>query len=135
MYTDRISKYPAILVFAVLIVLSLGVAWSMATMGPQIAPLIVLGCISVMVLMVVVMDYRIGLYLVFLMGVFMFYIDRIVVIQFPTGTIYDGLVALAFTALFINGKVRKNWNSFQNPITITFLIIIAYQLLQFFNPN
>ena len=135
MYTDRISKYPAILVFAVLIVLSLGVAWSMATLGTDIAPLIVLGCISIMVLVVVIMDYRIGFYLVFLMGVFMFYIDRIVVIHFPMGTVYDGLVALVFTALFLNNKHRKNWTSFQNPITITFLIIITYQLLQFFNPN
>ena len=135
MYTDRINKYPAILVFAILIILSLAVAWSMATLGSDIAPLILLGCISIMVVVAVVMDYTIGFYLVFLMGMFMFYVDRIVTIKFPVGTIYDALVALVFIALFLNNKKRKDWTSFQNPITIAFIILIAYQLLQFFNPN
>lgn len=135
MYTDRVSKYPAILVFAVLIILSLGVAWSMATMGPDIGPLILMGIVAVMTVTAVLMDFRIGLYLVFVMGIFMFYVDRIVDIKFPTGTIYDALVALTFVALFLNNKRRKDWTSFQNPVTITFGIIIAYQFLQFFNPN
>lgn len=135
MYTDRISKYPAILIFAVLIILSLGVAWSMATLGTGVAPFIALACVSLMVVWIILMDYGIGLYLVFLMGVFMFYVDRILNIQFPTGTIYDALVGLVFVALFLNNKKKKDWTGFQNPITITFVIIIAYQLLQFFNPN
>lgn len=135
MYTDRISKYPAILIFVVLILLSLGVAWSMAHLGMAVAPFIVMGCISLMTVVVVLMDFRIGLYLVFLMGMFMFYIDRIVDIKFPLGTIYDALVGLVFVALFVNTKKRKDWTLFQNPVTITFIIIIAYQLVQFFNPN
>jgi putative inorganic carbon (HCO3(-)) transporter len=133
MYTDRISKYPAILIFAVLILLSLGVAWLMATQAAA-APLIVLSCLAVMTLVVVMMDYRMGFYLVFLMGIFMFYVDRIANISFPTGTIYDGLIGLVFIAMLLSNK-RKNWASFQNPVTITFGIIICYQLLQFFNPN
>lgn len=135
MYTDRISKYPALRVFAVLILVSIAVAWSMATLGAGVGPLILLACIAVAVAWVVLMDYGIGMYLVFLMGVFMFYIDRIMNIEFPTGTIYDALVAFVFISMFLNSKKRRDWTGFQNPITITFIIIIAYQLLQFFNPN
>src|SRR5688500_16032015 len=133
MYTDRISKYPALLIFAVLILLSLGVAWLMASQA-AVGPVIVLTCIAVMTLVAVMMDYRIGFYLVFLMGMFMFYIDRIFNISFPTGTIYDVLIGLVFIAMLLNNR-RKDWTSFQNPVTITFGIIIVYQLLQFFNPN
>lgn len=135
MYTDRINRYPAVLVFAVLILLSLAVAWSISTLGIEGAPLIVLACVAIMVVAVVLMDYAIGMYLVFLMGVFMFYVDRVINIEFPTGTIYDALVALVFVALFLNNKKARDWTGFQNPITITFVVIITYQLLQFFNPN
>jgi putative inorganic carbon (HCO3(-)) transporter len=133
MYTDRISKYPAILIFAVLILLSLGVAWLMATQAAA-APAIVITCIGVMALVAVMMDYRIGFYLVFLMGMFMFYIDRIARISFPMGTVYDGLIGLVFIAMLLSNR-RKDWTSFQNPVTIAFGVIICYQLLQFFNPN
>jgi len=135
MYTDRISKYPAILIFAVLIILSLGVAWSMATLGMSAAPLILLGIVGILMLVLIIKDYRVGFYLVFLMGIFMFYIDRMLNISFPLGTVYDGLTALVFIALFIDNKRRRDWTLFQNPITITFGIIVCYQLLQFFNPN
>ena len=107
----------------------------MATLGTSGGPLILLGCISVAVVAVILMDYAIGMYLVFLMGVFMFYVDRVINIEFPTGTIYDALVALVFVALFLNNKKARDWTGFQNPITITFVVIITYQLLQFFNPN
>jgi hypothetical protein len=95
----------------------LGVAWSMATLGMNTAPLILIGCVAVLVVAVILMDYRVGLYLVLVMGVFMFYIDRILQIKFPLGTVYDGLVALVFAALFVNSKNEKDWTSFQNPVS------------------
>jgi hypothetical protein len=135
MYTNRISRYPASVVFAVLIIVSLAVAYLMATLGTGGAPLILIGLIGVFTMTIILKDYRIGLYLLFLMGIFMFYIDRVVHIQFPVGTVYDALVGLIFLALFVNTKHKKDWTLFKNPVTITFLIIIAYQFLQFFNPN
>ena len=135
MYTNRISGYSAILIFAVLLIVSLAVAYLMATLGTGTAPLILMGFVAVFAFTIVVRDYQIGLYMLFLMGVFMFYIDRIVNITFPLGTVYDGLVALIFLALFVNNKNKKDWTLFKNPVTVTFLIIIAYQFLQFFNPN
>jgi hypothetical protein len=134
MYTNRISKYPATLIFAILLIISLAVAYSMATIGTMVAPIIVLGLIALLTTIFILRDYRTGLYILFIVGVFIFYIDRIADLNFPLGTLYDALVGLIFFALFVNNKQKKDWTLFKNPVTITFVIIIIYQLLQLFNP-
>ena len=47
MYTNRISGYSAILIFAVLIIVSLAVAYLMANLGTGTAPLILMGFVAV----------------------------------------------------------------------------------------
>ena len=135
MYTNKISKYPAIFIFAILLILSLAVAYALATVGASIGPIVIVGMIGIFSVAIIIKDYRIGIYLLFAMGVFMFYIDRIANLTFPFGTIYDALVALIFIALFINNKNKQDWTLFKNPVTITFIIIIVYQILEFFNPS
>src|SRR5687768_5866353 len=122
MYTNRISKYPATLIFAVLLIISLAVAYSMATIGTMVAPIIVLGLIALLTTIFILRDYRTGLYILFIVGVFIFYIDRIADLNFPLGTLYDALVGLIFFALFVNNKQKKDWTLFKNPVTITFVI-------------
>lgn len=134
MITNRTIKFPTVAIFALLSLLSLAVAYLIAYRGIAIGVLLVLIVMGVFLVAMIIKDYRIGFYFVFLMGVFMFYIDRLGNITFPMGTIYDGLVGLAFLALFLQKK-NHDWSHFKNPVTIMFVILIAYQLLQFFNPS
>jgi putative inorganic carbon (HCO3(-)) transporter len=126
--------YPTIVLITVLLLISLAVAYLLATKGIMVAPIVVIGLLGVFVAGIILYDYRVGFYLLFAFGVFMFYIDRIIASPIPQGVVYDALAALTFIALFVNGKDKRDWTFFKNPITITFAVITTYQLLQLFNP-
>jgi putative inorganic carbon (HCO3(-)) transporter len=134
MITNRTIKFPASAIFALLLLISLAVAYLIADQGIVMGILVLLASVGVLLVGAVLKDYRIGFYFIFLMGVFMFYVDRIADISFPMGTVYDGLVALVFLSLFMEKK-NHDWTLFKNPVTIMFAILIAYQVLELFNPS
>ena len=134
MITNRTIKSPAIAVFVGLLLVSLVVTYLIANQGLVAGILILMLSVSLVLVAAVMRNYRLGFYVVFLMGIFMFYVDRIVKVDFPVGTIYDALIGLTFFSLFLHNR-NNDWTSFKNPVTITFVILIAYQILQFFNPN
>jgi putative inorganic carbon (HCO3(-)) transporter len=135
MYLNRAGKVSAFLVFLLLLLLSVGVTYLIAYKGILAGPLVLIGLAGVFLLGVILHDYKVGFYFLFGMGMFMFYVDRIVHIPIPMGIVYDALAAFIFIALFIQNKGDRDWTLFRNPITIAFVIITSYQLLQFFNPN
>lgn len=134
MITNRAIKSPAVAVFVILLMVSLAVTYFMASGGLATGLLVLFISVGIVMVSAIIRNYRVGFYLVFLMGVFMFYVDRLAKIEFPMGTVYDGLIALAFIAVFLVNR-NNDWRSFKNPVTITFAILIAYQVLQLFNPN
>lgn len=133
MISNRTIRYPA-MIFAVLVLISLAITYLLVVQGTLVSAMVILATLGIATFAVAVRDYRLGLYIIFILGMFMFYIDRVARLSFPIGTIYDALVGLVFVALFVN-KGKNDWTLFKNPVTITFLIIIAYQVLQLFNPN
>jgi putative inorganic carbon (HCO3(-)) transporter len=136
MYSDKIkSWYPTVILVAVLLTVSLAVTYAMVNTGTMVAPAIMVSLMGVTVMGAVIADFRLGFYALFFMAVFMFYLDRMVHLNFPLGTIYDGLAAFAFAAVFINGKNNNDWTLFRNPITIMFMIVTVYQVMQVFNPS
>lgn len=134
MITNRTIKFPAAAVFAFLVLVSLAVTYVMVNQGVMTGVLILVASLGVMLIAAMLKDYRIGFYFLFLMGVFMFYADRIVNLNFPLGTVYDALVAMIFVALFLNNK-RNDWTLFKNPITVMLSILVLYQVLQLLNPS
>lgn len=134
MITNRAIKFPAVAIFFLLLLISVAVTYLIVNFGVVTGVLVLVLFIGIMVTAVVLRNYRIGFYFVFLMGVFMFYVDRIIDLTFPLGTVYDALVGLVFFSLFMDSK-RRDWSLFRNPVTIMFLILIAYQVLQLFNPS
>lgn len=135
MYADRTRRTSYILVFALLVLVSVGVAYLIVNKGIVFGPIAVVAVGGTFLLGAILKNYRVGFYFLFAMGMYMFYLDRIVHIPMPLGIVYDALAALTFIALFMNNKDRRDWTLFKNPVTIAFVIITAYQLLQFFNPN
>lgn len=136
MYLDKIkSVYPTVILVAVLLAVSLGITYMLSHSGVIVAPMVILVLIGVTLVGAVINNFRVGYYALFLLAVFMFYVDRLVTITFPVGTLYDGLAALTFAAVFINAKNKNDWTLFKNPVTITFFIITFYQFLQVFNPS
>ena len=134
MITNRTIKFPTVAIFSFLLLVSLAVTYLMAEHGLVVGVSVLVASMAVALLVAVLKDYRVGFYFLFLMGVFLFYVDRIVDLSFPMGTVYDALVGLTFFALFFDKK-EHDWSTFKNPVTIMFLIMMSYQVLQFFNPN
>jgi hypothetical protein len=136
MYSDKIkSWYPTVALVTVLLLVSLTITYLMASSGTTtVAPVVVMSVIGIMIIGAVVADFKTGFYILFIMAVFMFYFDRMIGITFPLGTVYDGLAAITFIAVFLNGNNKNDWTHFRNPITIVFIIITLYQGMQIFNP-
>jgi putative inorganic carbon (hco3(-)) transporter len=134
MLSYRTIKFPAFAIFFLVLLISLAVTYLIVNHGILVGVAVLLASLGMVVVGVVLRDYRIGFYFIFLMGVFMFYIDRILDLTFPMGTVYDALVGLVFFALFMDKK-HHDWTLFKNPVTIMFVVLIVYQMLQLFNPS
>jgi hypothetical protein len=132
---NRAGRFQSIIVVALLLIASIGVTWLIANKGILAGPITILALVGLALIGAILFNYKIGFYFLFAMGMFMFYIDRIYHVPIPLGIVYDALAAFVFISLFINNKQKQDWTLFKNPVTIAFVIITAYQLLQFFNPN
>ena len=135
MYLNKTNRYQVVAVFIILLLVSLGLVWLIVNKGILIAPVAIVGIGGIFLLAAIIRDFRVGFYFLFGMGMFMFYIDRIIHFPFPLGILYDALAALVFIAVFIHNRDKRDWTLFKNPVTIAFVVITVYQLLQFFNPN
>jgi putative inorganic carbon (HCO3(-)) transporter len=136
MQLERVkSRYSTFGLVALLTVLSLGIAWLLVNSSLAVAPMVIGAVLALALLAAIVHDFSAGFYALFTMGIFMFYFDRLVAIDFPVGTVYDALGAITFIALFLNKDHKKDWTFLKNPITVTFLIITVYQVIQVFNPS
>lgn len=56
-------------------------------------------------------------------------------VDFPLGTIMDGMLVLLILGFFIEQKVNKNWLVFRNSISLIIIIWILYNVVQFVNPT
>lgn len=135
MYLNREGKIQSVIVVVFLLLASVGVTWLIANKGILAGPITIVALAGIFLVGAILVNYRVGFYFLFGMGMFMFYLDRIYHVPIPLGVVYDALAAFVFIVLFINNKDKKDWTLFKNPVTIAFVIITAYQLLQFFNPN
>lgn len=129
------SRAITFLIVLAVAVISVAVSYFIATGTIIIGPLIILGVFGFFIVSAIVYDFSIGVYILFLMGTFMFYVARIITTPIPFGIFYDALVVITFAGIFLNIKQQKDWTSFNNVFTFFFIVITAYQILQLFNPN
>jgi len=55
-------------------------------------------------------------------------------VNFPLGTLMDGMEGLFILSLFINQKRRKDWSQFKGPVSTMILAWIGYNLMEVVNP-
>ncbi len=72
---------------------------------------------------------------VLLISVYLLMLISRIGVNFPLGTLIDGLQFLLIIGFFIRQKQHPNWEIFKNPITYLILTWIGYNFLQFFNPT
>jgi O-antigen ligase len=74
-----------------------------------------------------------GITVLLVLAYLLFYIMRFGV-NFPMGTVMDGIQGLLMLGFFINQKRRPDWEMFKGPVGIMMLVWIAYNLMQVANP-
>jgi hypothetical protein len=135
MYLDRKSTFATIMLVVTLTLVSLAVTYLLVQGGIIVAPIVIIALVGMGVVGSVLKSYKIGVYLLFALAGSMFYIDRIFKSPVPLGVVFDGLIALVFIAFFVNNKEKNDWTFFKHPITIVFILLTVYQVLQVFNPD
>ncbi len=88
----------------------------------------------IMVMMILKNNYY-GVFTLFFLSIFMFFIQRSAPTNFPLGVVYDFLVIVTFISMLLTGRDKQNWSNLLNPVTWAFLVLIFYHLIQVFNPN
>ena len=77
---------------------------------------------------------RFGIVVFLVLGYFIMWFLRIGV-NFPLGTLMDGMEALFILSIFINQRKKKDWSMFKGPIRVMILVWIAYNLIEVINPT
>ncbi|MEQ8470487.1 MAG: O-antigen ligase family protein [Marinoscillum sp.] len=94
-----------------------------------------LALVGIMSVILVIHRFQIGILFLFLLSVFMSFVQRTFHTAFPFGIIYDFLIVMIFFSMFFQKREKLNWNNFLNPVTIGFLVLILYNVVEMFNPH
>lgn len=78
---------------------------------------------------------RFAIVFLLLSAYFIMWIIRMDIVDFPLGTLMDGLQALLLIGLILHQKFRPDWTIYKNPITILIIVWMGYTLLQVANPS
>lgn len=102
-----------------------------------ISPILIIIVIGITVLSSVVYDYKLGVYAIFILTSFVFFMQRLSPVSIPFGTIPDLLIVLTFFSFLITQKEGSiSAKAFlSHPITIGIIVLKLYHILQAFNPN
>jgi putative inorganic carbon (hco3(-)) transporter len=136
MHLEKIkSIYPTVLLVVALILGSLYTTHLIVTEGLFMGPLVAVSLGSLVGLGLMIRQYKIGIYLIFVLSVFMSFLNRMTGLQIPYGIFTDLLAGLTFLIMLFSNKQKTNWSHLRSSITYFYIFIVVYQLLQVFNPN
>ena len=129
-WDEKLNNLPGALFLALLTGLF---GWLTVENGAVAGILIIAACIAIPVVYAIVAYPRFGIVLLIGVVYLLFYIMRIG-IDFPLGTLIDGMLALLVLGFFISQKKRPDWVIYRNPVSVMILVWLLYNLLQIANP-
>lgn len=129
------SAVPTILLVIILAFASIIIAYLMVTENLIVGPLVVVGAVGLFFVAIMLREYKYGIYYMFLLAIFMSYVNRMLGSQIPFGILYDAIAGIAFLVMLFARHDDKDWSVIKSPVTYLYGIIVIYQLLQVFNPD
>lgn len=126
-----------ILGLGVLTALVIASTLAITVLGPSKGILVVGMIISASVGVLSLVNYEFGFYVSIATGFIIFVIDRLTSESYPTGTIADLTVIVAFAGLLIYKVIHRRsfLENTKHNITFAYLIYSCFLLIQLFNPN
>ncbi len=128
--TEKLGNTPGVVL---LVLAGVGISAAIAAAGLKAGLLVIAACAGLPVAYAVVVYPRFGILLLMFMAFFLFYFIRMG-IDFPLGTLLDGIQGLLILGFLMQQKARPEWGIFRNPVSYLILAWIGYNLLQVFNP-
>ncbi len=108
----------------------------MVNISYLVAPFILLSIISIFFVSLTIVNFKVGMYLVFIYGCIFSSLSRLLNVNLPYGVVYDLIIALTFIAMIIKVKNKEGFQWKTNePIVILQITFIGYFILQIANPN
>lgn len=119
---------------AVLLLISLIFGWLIVNMG-MIAGVLILGALIVPAVLYGIIAFPMfGIFVLMIMAYLLFAIMRLG-LNFPLGTVMDGIQFLLILGFFIHQKTKPDWKVFNGPISLMILIWIGFNILEVINPT
>jgi hypothetical protein len=101
----------------------------------MIAAVVILGALIVpAVLYGIIVFPMFGIFVLMIMAYLLFAIMRLG-LNFPLGTVMDGIQFLLILGFFIHQKTKPDWKVFNGPISLMILIWIGFNILEVINPT
>lgn len=129
-WTEKLSNPTG---FFLLLFVSLAFGYLIANMGIAAGILIVVLLAGPLIVYSIVAYPYFGISVLLIMAYLLFFIMK-QGINFPAGTLMDGIQALLILGFFIHQKKRPDWSVFKGPVSMMILIWIGYNFIQIVNP-
>jgi hypothetical protein len=120
--------------YVLLFLLCALVAAGIASMGMKFGIIVLVVIVGIPAVYSIIAYPVVGITVFMIMSYFLLYILKLGV-NFPLGTVMDGMEGLFLLGIFVNQKRKKDWSMFKGPITTMILIWIVYNLLEVGNPS
>ncbi len=120
--------------FGLLLLFSIAIAAVVSIVGLKEGLLAIVGLIAMPIVYGIVAYPRFGIIVYLSMAYLIMWFFKLGV-NFPLGTLMDGMEALFILSLFIKQKRDKDWSMFKGPVSTMILIWIGYNLFQIANPT
>lgn len=129
-WDEKLNNLPGLLLLTALA----GILGWITIQNGLVAGLAIVGaCVAIPTLYAVVAYPQFGIAILIATVYLLFFIMRLG-IDFPLGTVVDGIHALLILGFFISQKKRPDWSFYQNTVSLLILSWLIYNLLQVANP-
>jgi hypothetical protein len=129
-----IDKYSGWLIFLIFVILSTSLAYATALYGIMVGIITILTLVTPLLVFFIIVNPAFGIIVYLTLAYSMAWLSRYLIGGFPLGTLMDGMLVLFILGLFIQMKQKKEWQLFNNNISIFILIWVLYNLMQAVNP-
>jgi len=130
-----IDKYSGWLVFLAFMIISSSLAYATAKYGSIVGIVSIISLIGPLLVYFFIAKPEFGILAYVTLAYTLNLFSRYLVVDFPFGTLMDGMLVLFILGIFIQMKQKKEWHLFNNNISILILVWVLYNLMQFLNPS
>ena len=119
---------------ALLIIICTAITFAIVKFGMMAAFATCAVMIGIPVVYGIVAYPRFGIVIFFTLGYLIMWFYKMGV-EFPIGTLMDGMEGLFILSLFIRQRKKKDWSMFKGPVTTMILLWVGYNLVEVANPT